>query len=72
MKKVTKDMTIAEIFSEYPQKVEEIAAVLSEMGLHCVGCPSSSFETIENGFIAHGLSEKDIDDALEKINKLVK
>ena len=70
--KITKNMTINEIFSKFPNKLEEISKILSDTGLHCVGCPSAAFESLENGFYAHGLNEKDVENAVEKLNKIIK
>ncbi len=61
-KKITKDMTFAELMVEN----QDAAAKLAERGLFCGGCPMAQFETIENGAAAHGV---DIDDLLKELNK---
>lgn len=43
--------------------------IMAEAGLHCMGCGGAAFESIEDGCSAHGLSEKQIDDIIKKINK---
>ena len=40
---VTKDMTIGEILRANP----EVAPVLLDAGMHCLGCPASQGETLE-------------------------
>lgn len=61
MAKVSKDMTIGEILSvNY-----DIAPILMEVGMHCLGCPASQAETLEEAAMVHGL---DADLLLEKIN----
>jgi hybrid cluster-associated redox disulfide protein len=56
MKKITKDMTFAELISINP----EAAMKLAERGLFCGGCPMAQFETIENGARAHGVNVEDL------------
>ena len=49
--KVTKDMIISDIL-----KVDEgLIGVLMEAGMHCVGCPSSQAESLEEAAMVHGL-----------------
>lgn len=53
---------IGELLETAPEKAE----VLIEAGMHCLGCPASQAETIEEACEVHGI---DVDDLLEKINK---
>ena len=64
---ITRTTTIGEIVEKYPQTVD----VLLTYGVHCVGCHVSPFESLEDGFRGHGLSEEKIDDAVMKLNKVV-
>lgn len=48
---VTKDMLIGEIL----MMDRGIASVLMNAGMHCVGCPSSAGETIEEASMVHGM-----------------
>lgn len=60
-KKITKDMTFAEIMD-----VDEGACrKLGERGLFCGGCPMAAFETLEGGAAKHGV---DVDELLEELN----
>lgn len=43
-----------------------IAGVLTEAGMHCVGCPSSINETLEEACMVHGLK---FDEVLNSINQ---
>ena len=55
MKKITKDMTFAELIMN-----DEIAEKLSNKGLFCGGCPMAQFETIEQGAQAHGINVNEL------------
>lgn len=59
---VTKKMSFSELIEKYPKSVE----VLMNSGMHCIGCAASTFETIEQGAIMHGLNP---DKLVEEINK---
>jgi len=56
-------------FSELLGKKPELAEVLFEKGLHCIGCPLAESETIEQGCLAHGMSKKEIEKLIERLNK---
>ena len=48
---VTKDMLIGEIVGmneKYPE-------ILLEAGMHCLGCPASAGETLEEACLVHGI-----------------
>lgn len=66
--KITKDMTLSEIITEFPETVE----VMLKNGLHCVGCHVAAYETLEQGAKAHGMSDKDLEKMLEDMNDIVK
>ena len=51
MAKVNKDMLIGEILQLDPN----MAGVLMASGMHCVGCPSSQAESLEEPSMVHGL-----------------
>lgn len=53
---------IGELLEIAPEKAE----ILLQAGMHCLGCPASQSETIEEACEVHGI---DVDDLLEKINK---
>ncbi len=66
--RITKDMTLGDIISRYP----ETAEIMMKRGLHCVGCHVAAFETLEQGAKAHGMSDKDIESMLKEMNDLVR
>lgn len=49
--KITKNMTIGEIL----HLNQGLAPVLMAGGMHCVGCPSSQMETLEEAAMVHGI-----------------
>ena len=60
---ISKDMTIGELLEKAPEKAE----ILLEAGMHCLGCPASAGETIEEACAVHGI---DVDEVLEKLRKI--
>ncbi len=62
---ITKDMTMGQILGVDP----DIAFVLMECGMHCVGCPSSIGESLEDACMVHGLNS---DDVLASIHSFLK
>ncbi len=69
--KITGDMTISEIFSEFREYSGELSSVMLESGLHCFGCGASSFETLEEGCLAHGWDEEQIKKIVEELNNVL-
>lgn len=63
MAEITKDMTIGEIL----MKDQNVVPVLLEAGMHCLGCPASQMETLEEAAAVHGI---DIDELMAKINSI--
>ncbi|WP_313135036.1 DUF1858 domain-containing protein [Anaerocolumna sp.] len=62
MAQVTKDMTIGEII----MVDQGIIPILLGSGMHCVGCPSSQGETLEEAAMVHGMNA---DELLANINE---
>ena len=58
---VTKKTLIGEML----QMDMGIAAILMGAGMHCVGCPSSAMESLEEACMVHGM---DADSVLKVIN----
>ncbi|WP_341875875.1 DUF1858 domain-containing protein [Defluviitalea saccharophila] len=59
--KITKDMIIADIIAVD----RNLIPFLMEAGMHCIGCPSSQGETLEEAGMVHGLN---VDEIVEKMN----
>ena len=58
---ISKDTKIGELLQEFPDKAE----VLLTAGMHCLGCPASQAETLEEACEVHGI---DVEEVLEKLN----
>ena len=58
---ITKQTLIGEML----QMDMGIAAILMAAGMHCVGCPSSAMESLEEACMGHGM---DADQVLERVN----
>ena len=64
MAKITKDTVLGDILGIAP----EAAPVFLEIGMHCLGCPSATGESVEMACAVHGV---DADELVEKLNKLL-
>jgi len=58
---ITKDMVLGEIMRTNSKAID----ILGESGMHCLGCPSSQMETLEEACFVHGLK---VDELLSKLN----
>ncbi|BAK46831.1 MAG: DUF1858 domain-containing protein [Lachnospiraceae bacterium] len=45
-----------------------VAPVLMEIGMHCLGCPASQMETIEEAAAVHGINP---DELVARINEVI-
>ena len=61
MATVTKDTMIGELLTID----ENVAPLLLNIGMHCLGCPSSQMESIEEAAFVHGI---DADTLVKEIN----
>ena len=61
MAQITKDTIIGDILDIAP----ETAPIFLSIGMHCLGCPSSRGETVEQACMVHGV---DVEKLLEQIN----
>lgn len=65
MVQVTKDTMIGELL----QINADVAPILMDIGMHCLGCPASQMETIEQAAGVHGINP---DELVEEINQFLK
>ncbi|MCF8018551.1 Disulfide oxidoreductase [Petrocella atlantisensis] len=65
MAQITRDMIIGDII-----RVDQgVIPILMEAGMHCVGCPSSQGESLEEACMVHGM---DVDILTDDINTYLK
>ena len=62
MTEITKDMTIGEVLDAQPG----VAYFFLQVGMHCLGCPASRGETVEEACMVHGV---DCNDLLSVVNE---
>ena len=62
--KIEKDTIIGDILDIAPQT----APLFMAIGMHCLGCPSSRGETVEEACMVHGI---DCDAFLVQVNKFM-
>ena len=62
--KITKDTIIGSVLDIAPQAAPLFLAI----GMHCLGCPSSRGETVEEACMVHGI---DCDSFLVQLNKFI-
>ena len=60
MIEITKDTIIGDILDIAPQT----APIFFSIGMHCLGCPSSRGETVEEACMVHGVDADEFMDAL--------
>jgi hybrid cluster-associated redox disulfide protein len=63
-KMVNKNMVIGDVLDKAPQT----ASLFLEIGMHCLGCPASRGETIEEACEVHGTNA---DELVSRINTLL-
>ena len=64
MAKITKEMGIMDIVTQYPETLE----VFSKYGMGCIGCAAARFENLEAGAKVHGI---DVDEMVLAMNEIV-
>ena len=58
---IKKTIRIGDLLEQYPDKAD----MLLEAGMHCLGCPASQAETLEEACEVHGI---DVDELVQKLN----
>ena len=61
---ITKDSIIGDVLDANP----EVAPLFFEIGMHCLGCPASRSETIEEACAVH---DADCDELVSKLNDFI-
>lgn len=60
--KIEKTTKIGELLEATPEKAD----ILLEAGMHCLGCPASQAETLEEACMVHGI---DVEELVNELNK---
>lgn len=68
---IHKDTTIADVLANNPERVRLLSEILTEFGIHCVGCSASAFETLEEGVLSHGYTEEQLSKLVNDLNKAI-
>ena len=61
---VTGETLVGEVVSKYPEAIE----ILLSIGMHCLGCPASRNESLQDTCAVHGIPAEQVIEAInEKI-----
>jgi len=61
---ITKDTIVGDILDVAP----EAAPAFLNIGMHCLGCPASRNETVEQACMVHGVNAEEL---LSELNQLI-
>ncbi len=61
---VEKTSIIGDVLDAHP----ETAALFMSIGMHCLGCPASRGESVEDACMVHGVNP---DELIAEINKII-
>jgi len=64
---IKKTDTLGELMEKHP----EVAPILAQSGLHCIGCHVSAYESLQEGCKAHGMNEAQISELVAKANEMI-
>ena len=62
MAQITQDTLIGELIQIDP----DVAPILMDIGMHCLGCPASQGETLEEAAMVHGIAIDELMTYLEE------
>ena len=60
---ITKNSIIGDVLDKYPETAEAFFSI----GMHCLGCPSSQMESLEEAAMVHGANADELIDVLNRI-----
>ena len=60
MAQISKETRIGELLVTFP----EAAPILMEIGMHCLGCPASQMESLEEAAMVHGIEPQSLVDEI--------
>ncbi len=59
---IDKNIKIGDLLEQAPEKAD----ILLMAGMHCIGCPASLGETLEEACMVHGI---DVEELITELNK---
>jgi len=66
---ITNDTKISAVLARHPEKTRQLADIMTEFGIHCVGCGAAAHETLEQGVLGHGFSKKELNALVTQLNE---
>jgi hybrid cluster-associated redox disulfide protein len=64
---ITRETLIMDVVSNYP----EVLPILLDVGLHCIGCTLSAYDTMQTGCELHGFDQETIDQLIKAMNGVI-
>ena len=64
---ITRETRIMDVVAEYP----EVVPFLLDVGLHCIGCTLSAYDTVQTGCELHGFDQATIDSLIKAMNEVI-
>ncbi|SES66333.1 DUF1858 domain-containing protein [Anaerobranca gottschalkii] len=61
---ITKEMTIREVLQKDPRTAD----VFMKYGMHCLGCPSATGESVAQAAMVHGI---DVEKLIKELNEVI-
>ena len=62
IKMITKETLVGEVL----ERNENLAEILLDAGMHCLGCPASAGESLEEACAVHGI---DVEELVKRLNE---
>ena len=63
-KETTASVSKETLIGELLQIDQDIAPILFGIGMHCLGCPASQMESLEEAAMVHGINPEDLVDEI--------
>ena len=60
---ITKNSIIGDVLDQYPDTAE----LFFSIGMHCLGCPASQGETLEEAAMVHGIPIENLMEMLDEL-----
>ena len=64
-KEISRKTKLSELLGKKPKAAE----ILFEAGMACIGCPMAMNETLEQGCLAHGMTKKETEKLIKRLDE---